>query len=86
MRIDARAWPLPPVFGWLRDHGALSVDDLARTLNCGIGMVVVVAPELADKVAASLRAHGETVFTIGAITAWAGAEVVIDGREEAWKG
>ena len=86
VRIDAHSWPLPPVFRWLRDQGGLSVDDLARTLNCGIGMVVVVAPEQADTVAASLRAHGETVFAIGTVTAWAGAEVVIDGREEAWIG
>ena len=86
VRIDAHSWTLPPVFRWLRDQGSLSVDDLARTLNCGIGMVVVTAPENAAAVADMLRAHGEIVFTIGAITAWAGAEVVIDGREDAWNG
>jgi phosphoribosylformylglycinamidine cyclo-ligase len=86
VRIDARAWDLPPVFRWLRDRGGLSHDDLARTLNCGIGMVVVTAADKADAVADVLRRHGETVFTIGAIAPWAGAEVVIDGREEAWNG
>lgn len=84
--IDARGWTLPPVFRWLRDKGGLSMDDLARTLNCGIGMVVVVASENAVAVTDALRAGGETVYTIGHIAPWAGAEVVIEGRDEAWNG
>ena len=39
------AWPPPPVFGWLRAEGGVPTDEMLRTFNCGIGMVVVVAPE-----------------------------------------
>ena len=40
--IDAGAWPLPPVFRWLREAGRLSDADMLKTFNCGIGMVVIV--------------------------------------------
>jgi phosphoribosylformylglycinamidine cyclo-ligase len=38
-----------------------------RVFNCGIGMVLVVAAEHAEAIALTLRAHGEAVYTIGAI-------------------
>lgn len=85
VRIDSSQWTLPPVFAWLRDHGKLSADDLARTWNCGIGMVVIVAPDRADDVAAVLKKHGETVMRIGVIEKYAGAEVIVDNRDAAWQ-
>ena len=66
-RIDAGAWPLPPLFQWLREKGRMETAELARTFNCGIGMVLAVAPEAADTIAADLRAAGETVYAIGRI-------------------
>ena len=42
-RLDARQWPPPPVFGWLRAEGRVPTDDMLRTFNCGLGMIVVVA-------------------------------------------
>ena len=47
--LDATAWPLLPVFRWMAESAAISDDDLARTFNCGIGMVVIVAPDKADE-------------------------------------
>ncbi len=67
--IDAGSWALPPLFDWLRSEGALPPHELARTFNCGIGMVAVVAAERASDVAAQLRAAGETVHAIGRIGA-----------------
>ena len=67
--IDLEAWPLPPVFAWLQELGAIDETELLRTFNCGIGMVVVTA---ADKVALlkkSLPDSGETIFEIGRIVA-----------------
>jgi phosphoribosylformylglycinamidine cyclo-ligase len=84
VHIDAAAWTLPPVFAWLREQGRLSADDLARTLNCGIGMVVIAAPGDADAVESILRARGETVYHIGVIEK-GDAEVVIDNRAAAWQ-
>lgn len=76
--IDAGAWPLPPVFRWLKAAGRISDAEMARAFNCGIGLVVAVAAAQADGVLAALQAAGETAFRIGAIEAAgdAGAEPV----------
>jgi phosphoribosylformylglycinamidine cyclo-ligase len=65
--LDATAWPLLPVFRWMADSAAISDDDLARTFNCGIGMVVVVAEADVADVTTSLEAAGEAVHRIGRI-------------------
>jgi len=65
--LDAARWVLPPVFRWLAATAGLDHREMARTFNCGIGMVVVVAAEHADRIARCLGDAGETVFSIGAI-------------------
>jgi phosphoribosylformylglycinamidine cyclo-ligase len=86
--LDARSWPRPPVFGWLQRAGGIADAEMARTFNCGIGMMAVVAPEAADAVAAELDAAGETVFTIGRIVERRGdmAGGVVEGMAESWRG
>ncbi len=81
--IDATAWHLPAVFEWLARTGTIAADEMARTFNCGIGMVAVVAE--ADQAAAEsmLASHGETVTAIGRI-AGGGREVRLDGTGSAW--
>ena len=66
--LDAASWPLPPLFQWLLEAGNLSSDDMARTLNCGIGFVVICSAEHQDAITASLESSGETVYEIGTIT------------------
>jgi len=70
--IDLTAWTLPPVFRWLAETGGMSEPELLKTFNAGIGMVVVVAPDQADSIAALLAEQGETVHRIGAVTATPG--------------
>ena len=65
--LDARAWPLPPVFRWLADTGGVAPMEMARTFNCGIGMVAVVEAVAVERVVAALTAAGETVARIGRI-------------------
>jgi phosphoribosylformylglycinamidine cyclo-ligase len=65
--LDKGAWPLPPLFRWLQEHGNVADAEMHRVFNCGIGMVVVVAPTDADRAATLLRSSGETVYRIGAI-------------------
>jgi len=67
--IDAAAWPLPPLFAWLQSEGRMEAAELARTFNCGIGMVLAVAPHEATSVTEALMEAGETVFAIGRIEA-----------------
>ncbi len=61
------SWAMPPLFGWLQQHGGVADGEMHRVFNCGIGMAVIVAPENADAAMAQLRAAGETVYRIGAI-------------------
>jgi phosphoribosylformylglycinamidine cyclo-ligase len=65
--IDVRSWRLPPVFRWLAETAKIARDEMARTFNCGIGMVAVVAPEAAEAVSAALVQAGERVHRIGRI-------------------
>ncbi len=72
--IDARAWTLPPVFGWLAKEGGVAPHEMARTFNCGIGMVLVTAPENAVEAVHTLSQHGETAHVIGSIRSRDGDE------------
>lgn len=67
--IDLSAIAVPPVFGWLAKAGGVAESEMIRTFNCGIGMVVVVEPGMAEAVAARLAAEGETVIRFGEIIA-----------------
>ncbi|MFL0585753.1 phosphoribosylformylglycinamidine cyclo-ligase [uncultured Sphingomonas sp.] len=65
--VNADAWPQSRLMAFLQAQGTIEPEEMARTFNCGIGMVVVAAPEAADAVAAELTAAGEQVFQIGRI-------------------
>ncbi|MGL6070043.1 phosphoribosylformylglycinamidine cyclo-ligase [Craterilacuibacter sp.] len=73
-KIDAASWDLPKLFQWLMHEGNVDAQEMYRTFNCGIGMVVIVAAEHADAAAALLAAEGETVYRIGRIDARQGDE------------
>src|SRR5690554_119225 len=65
--VDASAWQRPPVFEWLAKAGEVPVDDLYRTFNAGVGMVLVVDPDAEAALITLLQQAGETVFRIGEI-------------------
>ena len=67
--IDADSWTQPRLMAWLQAQGAIEPAEMARTFNCGIGMVVVVGADEVDGVTAALTEAGETVFRIGAVDA-----------------
>ncbi len=67
--IELASVPVPPVFSWLSKTGGVEATEMLRTFNCGVGMIVVVAPEDADTVAEVLKSEGETVFTLGRMVA-----------------
>ncbi|MBF9060050.1 phosphoribosylformylglycinamidine cyclo-ligase [Rhodobacterales bacterium HKCCSP123] len=70
--IDLGAWSLPPVFRWLAAEGGLAQAELLKTFNAGIGMVLVVAEDRAEALAAELTGAGETVHRIGRVAPGAG--------------
>ncbi|MBK8969958.1 MAG: phosphoribosylformylglycinamidine cyclo-ligase [Hahellaceae bacterium] len=65
--IKADTFEMPAVFRWLQDAGNVKQNEMYRTFNCGIGMVVVVPEASADQATALLTSLGETVYTLGRI-------------------
>ena len=70
--IDLSSWDLPAVFRWLAEGAQLDEAELLKTFNAGIGMVVVVAADRAETIAAHLQAEGEAVHRIGRIVSGQG--------------
>ncbi len=64
-RFDESALALPPVFDWLMREGALALEEMRRTFNCGVGGVLVVRRGSADRLIAALREAGEAPRLIG---------------------
>jgi phosphoribosylformylglycinamidine cyclo-ligase len=84
--IDATGWKLPPVFRWLRRMGNVADNEMLRTFNCGIGMILVVGAADAQAAAAQLASAGESVHRIGRIGPRpAGSPAtIVTGTDKAW--
>ena len=65
--VDADSWAQPGLMAFLQAQGNIEPGEMARTFNCGIGMVVAVTAENAEAVTDELEAAGETVIRIGEI-------------------
>jgi phosphoribosylformylglycinamidine cyclo-ligase len=66
--IDASAWEVPPLFQWLRRSGNVPVDDMMRTFNMGIGLILAVARDQAEPLLSELAARGgRAARVIGAV-------------------
>jgi phosphoribosylaminoimidazole synthetase len=67
-RFDWNAWAHPPVFEWLAREGGVAETEMRRTFNCGVGFVLVVAPQNVEPVLAALLNASETAFVCGELT------------------
>jgi phosphoribosylformylglycinamidine cyclo-ligase len=65
--IDVASWSRPALFDWLQERGNVDEHEMHRVLNCGVGMVICVAPERVAEVLDNLRASGEQPWVIGRI-------------------
>lgn len=72
--IDAANWTAPPVFAWLAESGGIAPAEMARTFNCGVGMIAVVAEADAARVTDAFARAGEKVRRIGRIVKGSGKE------------
>jgi phosphoribosylformylglycinamidine cyclo-ligase len=71
--IRAGSWQVPPIFQWLERGGGVPREDMLRTFNMGVGLILVVSPADHGRVLAALAAAGESgARVIGAIGAAAG--------------
>ncbi|MBB3356559.1 phosphoribosylformylglycinamidine cyclo-ligase [Novosphingobium capsulatum] len=82
-RIDADSWEQPRLMAFLQAQGHIEPGEMARTFNCGIGMVLAVEASEAESLAADLAAAGETVFTIGTVVE-GDKGCTVFGSAEAW--
>lgn len=78
--VDLGAVNVPKVFGWLASVGGIEERELLRTFNCGVGMLVAVTPEDAEKLVDHLNASGEIASIVGKLTARTGESVTFDGK------
>ena len=70
--IDVNSWQQGPVFDWLASNGRIAADEMRRTFNCGVGMIVVVSAPEADQAVRVLGEHGETAWHMGTVRAGGG--------------
>ncbi|MEE4279590.1 MAG: phosphoribosylformylglycinamidine cyclo-ligase [Halieaceae bacterium] len=65
--VDLGSWVQPPVFQWLREAGNIEADEMLRTFNCGVGMVVAVGSDDVDRALASMQAAGIDAWALGRV-------------------
>lgn len=64
-KINYKSWNAPEIFAYLQDLGNVTDEEMFRTFNCGIGMVLVVSKNDAEEIKDILQKSGEEVFIIG---------------------
>ncbi|WP_088329208.1 phosphoribosylformylglycinamidine cyclo-ligase [Lacimicrobium sp. SS2-24] len=67
--IDGSSWQWPPIFTWLQQQGNVTSHEMYRTFNCGVGLVIAVPAEQAQKAVDLLNAEGESAWVIGKVAA-----------------
>ena len=78
--VDLSRWHLPPLFQWLMEQGRVPLDDMLRTFNMGVGLVIVTSADKADHVMEELAARGgREARVIGEIVAGHGPAVAYSG-------
>jgi phosphoribosylformylglycinamidine cyclo-ligase len=71
-RLRRGAWEVPALFRLIQKGGGISDEEMERTFNLGVGMIVVVSPSDLHEVEHSLERRGEPSFVIGSVVAGAG--------------
>jgi phosphoribosylformylglycinamidine cyclo-ligase len=77
--VDRSTWAPQPIFDLVRSVGAVDQADLEKTLNCGVGMVALVAPDDVDRAISLLDGYGVRAWAAGEVTAASGATGAVTG-------
>ena len=67
IEIQTNSWKMPEIFEWLSKEGNISNDNMYRIFNCGIGMVLIVDADQADKISNKISSLNFKNFIIGNI-------------------
>jgi len=65
--IDAHSWQLPEIFRWLQKNGNVEDNEMYRTFNCGVGMVLMANPDEVANIITSLKEDGEDAWVLGQV-------------------
>ncbi len=84
LHLELKARPLPPVFCWLKQAAQMESVELARTFNCGIGMLISVRPDDADSILKQILQTGEDCWIAGSIVKRQNDAVILDHVDRAW--
>jgi phosphoribosylformylglycinamidine cyclo-ligase len=76
LAIDTRSWRRPAVFKWLQQNGGIDEQDMLRTFNCGIGMVMLARKENVEGLIAAAAGHDIECHVIGEVTDGSGSQQV----------
>lgn len=77
--LDTTSWIHPAIFNWLQQQGQIEDQEMYRTFNCGIGMVVCVAAEFATTAINCFQEMGETAWLIGTVKEHPSERIVFQG-------
>jgi phosphoribosylaminoimidazole (AIR) synthetase len=84
--LDATRWRVPPVFRWLQEVGNVPTNDMLDTFNCGIGMVVIVAPDDVARVRDAFSETGQEIIEVGVVETHRGeADCVVASADSLWR-
>ena len=65
--VDTSSWQLPDVFQWLQENGNVEINEMYRTFNCGVGMVLIVSEDEAENIVTTLNKNGENAWQLGTV-------------------
>jgi phosphoribosylformylglycinamidine cyclo-ligase len=85
--LERGTWTPAPIFDLVKTAGGVPQEDLERTLNCGVGMAALIAPEAVDGAIALLEGFGIRSWVVGEVFAAepeSGGSVRLEGQHPGW--
>ena len=76
--VERNSWQWPVIFSWLQEQGNIARDEMFRTFNCGVGLVIAVPADQADQAVAVLNDQGENAWVIGTVADRQGDEEQVE--------
>lgn len=67
VELNSNTWPKLPIYKLIEDTCMVDTEEMYRTFNCGIGMVIIINPSETDKVMNRLKRLNEKAFVIGEV-------------------
>ena len=67
VEIYLNSWQLPEIFKWLQERGNISISDLLRIFNCGIGMVLIVYKSISEDIKSDIKKNCYDCYDIGRV-------------------